>query len=132
MHNYEYIGCFLNREELFQKVSSIRNGSLPNEKPLPHITFVYKPETVPEDLFGESITVTVTGYGNDGNNEGLQVSLASNNPAINKMISNIPVPHITLAVSDDGQAVNTRYISFSPISPFTITGYFGGYIDEDT
>ena len=129
MHSYEYIGCFFDREELFQKVDHIRKDPLPNEKSKPHITFVYAPETVPEELFGVPVTVTVTGYGNDGRNEGLQVVLTANDPSIHEMIARIPVPHITLAVSDDGQAVNTRYLSFSPIAPFQITGHFGGHID---
>lgn len=129
MHPYEYIGCFFDRDELFQKVAHIRKDPLSNEKTKPHITFVYAPQTVPEELFGAPVAVTVTGYGNDGHNEGLQVVLTANDPVLNKMIAQIPVPHITLAVSDDGQAVNTRYITFSPISPFEITGHFDGHID---
>ena len=131
MENYEYIGCFLNKEELFEKVKYLRQSPLPNEKKRPHITFVYKPATVPEELFGQKITVTVSGYGNDGNNEGLQVSLIGNHPVIDEMISRIPVPHITLAVSDIGHAVNTRYLSFFPIAPFTLMGHFGGHIDKE-
>lgn len=131
MQNYEYIGCFFDKEELFRKVSHIRKNLLPNEKKHPHITFVYAPETVPTDLFGEIISVTVIGYGNDGHNEGLQVTLSTSHPVLNAMIAQISVPHITLAVSDDGQAVNTKNIPFSPVEPFSLIGHFGGYLNED-
>lgn len=132
MCKYEYIGCFFDREELFRKVAHIRKNPLPNEKQAPHITFVYAPRTVPEELFGQRVLVTVTGYGNDGHNEGLQVTLTADHPTIKEMIAQIPVPHITLAVSDDGQAVNTRYIPFLPIEPFPLVGYFGGHLNQET
>ena len=90
------------------------------------------PETVPEELLGQAVSVMVTGYGNDGHNEGLQITLTGYHPTINEMIAQIPVPHITLAVSDNGQAVNTRYIQFSPIEPFPLAGYFGGHLEEET
>ncbi len=132
MYKYEYIGCFFDKDELFRKVVHIRKNPLPNEKQEPHITFVYAPKNVPEELFGQAISVMVTGYGNDGHNEGLQVTLTGNHPTINEMIAQIPVPHITLAVSDDGQAVNTRYIPFFSIEPFQLVGYFGGHLEEST
>lgn len=131
MSYFEYIGCFFDRDELFRKVAHIRRDPLPNEKQSPHITFVYAPEHVPVELFGQTVSVMVTGYGNDGHNEGLQVTLKGDHPAINEMIARIPVPHITLAVSDDGQAVNTRYIPFAPIEPFELVGYFGGHLEEE-
>ncbi|MBE7002218.1 MAG: hypothetical protein E7421_05965 [Ruminococcaceae bacterium] len=132
MKKYEYIGCFLDREELFQKAAGIREKPLCNEKQKPHITFVYAPKSVPEELFGQTISIMVMGYGNDGHNEGLRVTLTSNHPTINEMIAQIPVPHITLAVSNDGQAVNTRYLCFSPVKQFSLVGYFGGHLQENT
>lgn len=131
MHNYEYIGCFFDREELFRKIAHVRKNHLPNEKQAPHVTFAYAPEAVPEELFGQLISVTIIGYGNDGYNEGLLVTLSGYHPAINQMIAQIPVPHITLAVSNDGKAVNTRYIPFTPVEPIPITGQFGGFLNED-
>ena len=130
MTDYEYIGCFFDREDLLKKVAHIRKAPLPNEKKRPHITFVYGPESVPEELFGYPVSATVIGYGNDGRNEGLQVTLCSENPVLQEMIDRIPLPHITLAVSDDGEAVNTRYIPFSPVEPFALTGHFDGHIDK--
>lgn len=131
MHNYEYVGCFVDYQELSELVAPIRKNALPNNKPKPHVTFVYKPDTVLTELFGTAITVTITGYGNDGENEGLKVSLASDNDTINAMSKQIPVPHITLAVSDSGQAVNTRYLNFADIDPIQIIGWYGGHEDEE-
>lgn len=132
MHNFEYIGCFFEPAEFYRTVSHLRINPLPNEKKAPHVTFAYEPETVPQELFGQPITVTVTGYGNNGENEGLRVTLTGNNSRINEMIAAIPVPHITLAVSDTGQAVNTRYLEFSHVEPIRLTGQFNGHQREET
>lgn len=128
MSEFEYVGCFFDYDLLSDAVKSIRNNPLCNQKIYPHVTFEYMPEKVKTELFGTEIKVTVTGYGNNGENEGLKVSLNSENETINRMIEKIEVPHITLAVSKSGFAVNTRYINFSDIPPFEITGHYGGYI----
>jgi len=127
MHKFEYVGCFFDYEELKELAESVRKSPLELEKTTPHVTFEYRPEAVDESLFGTEITVTAIGYGNDGENEGLKVTLTSNNATINEMIKRIPVPHITLAVSENGKAVNTRYLDFTNIQPFTIKGHYGGY-----
>ena len=127
MQKFEYVGCFFDYEELKGMTASVRKFPLEVEKTTPHITFEFGPETVDESLFGTEITVTVIGYGNNGENEGLKVTLTSDNDIINEMIKKIPVPHITLSVSENGKAVNTRYLDFTSIHPFTIKGYYGGF-----
>lgn len=127
MHDFEYVGCFFDYGELAELVAPIRKNALKNDKPTPHVTFEYKPDTVLVELFGTAICATATGYGNNGENEGLKVVLSSDNEIINRMSSSIEVPHITLAVSDTGQAVNTRYLDFEPIAPIKIVGWYGGY-----
>ena len=129
MCEYEYVGCFFDFDEFSALVAPLRRGALSGDKKKPHITFQYMPESVNPELFGQEIEVTVLGYGNNGVNEGLKVSLRSENPEINRMIEKIAVPHITIAVSESGQAVDTKYLEFAEIEPFTIKGHFGGHID---
>lgn len=129
MELYEYVGCFFDYIELSEKVRSIRKNPLPCEKPKPHVTFVYGPSQVDTDLFGTEILATVVGYGNDGENEGVLVTLSCQDPRLTEMIEQIPCPHITLAVSQTGQAVNTRYLEFQPVEPVEIWGRYSGHID---
>ena len=129
MTKYEYVGCFFDYETLFRKVKVIRKNPLPCEKTKPHITFEYDPATVDTTLFGEEVSVTITGYGNDGQNEGLQVTLSCKNKQLENMAQKIVVPHITLAVSPTGKAVDTKYLNFQKIEPIHITGYYNGHID---
>lgn len=127
MHNFEYVGCFFDYHELTELVAPIRKGALKNSKTTPHVTFEYKPKTVLMELWNTPVMATIIGYGNNGENEGLRVVLSSNNEIINRMSKKIEVPHITLAVSDTGLPVNTRYLSFEPIEPLKIVGWYGGY-----
>lgn len=92
-----------------------------------HVTVCYAPKTIPADLLGEPVTVTVTGYGNDGVNEGYAVRLHAENEALQELLSKIEVPHITLSRAKKGRSVDTRYLEFSPVESFTVTGRFGVY-----
>ena len=130
MNKYEYIGCFFDYNELAEKVKQIRKNPLESEKKKPHVTFEYGPSHVDTELFGTQVFVSITGYGNDGENEGVFVELLCDNEKLNNMIEKIEVPHITLAVSRGGKAVNTRFLKFEPITPIQIVGYFGGHIDN--
>ena len=67
------------------------------------------------------------GYGNNGLNEGLKVYLKADNPAIQNMIDHIEVPHITIAVSNEGRPVNTKGLVFENINPIEMEGEYGGY-----
>ncbi len=127
MENYKYVGCFIEHTLLADAVRHCRTNPLKHEKAFPHITFHYRPQTVDKTLFGTKIIVTIIGYGFDEQNEGLLVTLNSDNEKINDMIQQIPVPHITLSISDDGQAVNTRYLSFEKTDPIEIIGSYGGF-----
>lgn len=128
--HYHYIGCFVSAEELFRHISSVSTGHLERVIEIPHVTFAYKPEEVDEKLFGEKILVRAVGYANDGENEGIRVEIFSENAQISKMAEQIPVPHITLSVSDSGQPVNTCFLRFCPITPFEMEGVFGGCDEE--
>ena len=126
-HPYIYVGCFVRFDVLKNAIGGIRIAPLENDIQYPHITFAYKPNSVDKNLFGEEIQVVITGYGNDGVNEGLKVELFSNNPVIQEMINRIEHPHITIAVSNEGKLVNTKHLEFSSVSPIPLVGKYGGY-----
>ncbi len=121
-----YIGCFLQNSEFQNSVRNIRKNNLKNDIINPHITFVYKPIIIDHSIFGEIIKIKITGYGNDGVNEGVSVSVFSENNIIMDLFSKLEAPHITISLSDEGKAVNTRYLHFNEIEPIEISGIFGG------
>lgn len=123
---YEYVGCFFDFEELYAKIANIPRKPLAKTISNPHVTFVYKPEEIDESLFGSIVKVRIIGYGFNEENEGLHVDVRTDNDALEKMITEIPVPHITLSISENGAAVNTRYLAFYEIEPVELTGFFGG------
>lgn len=125
---YRYIGCFFNKEYLWESIKAVDTNPLYKVIEAPHITFKYRPEFVDESLFGEEIQVKVLGYGNDGQNEGLLVELHTENATLTEMANSIEVQHITLSIGVDAEAVDTKYLDFTPIEPFYIVGHFGGFI----
>lgn len=122
-----YIGCFFQREEFYSAVAGIRKNMLEREIADPHVTFKYKPESVDTALFGAPVKAVVTGYANDGKNEGVSVRLSCTVPEIQKMTDGIAVPHVTIALSGNGEPVDTKKLDFLPVPPVEITGLFGGY-----
>lgn len=129
-HPFRYIGVFVSFTELHRAIRDIRTEPLACDIPSPHVTFAYRPQEVDQALFGIPVRIRVTGYGCDGHNEGLQVQLFPSDPVLQPLIDAIPVPHITISISEDGKAVNTRYLEFAPITPFELTGFSGGYTDQ--
>lgn len=130
--SYNYIGCFFSPDILRAKVQPLWPQRLARPIVHPHVTFVYRPAQVDPSLFGTPVRVRAVSYGNDGVNEGLGVELFSDNPAIRAMIDAIPVPHITLSVSETGKPVNTCRLQFEPIPPFELTGVFGAFLTDGT
>lgn len=126
-HPYIYIGCFVPEDEMSVIFSRLGKPRLARAIAFPHVTFKYRPAEVDESLFGEKLAIRVVGYGNDGSNEGVRVTLSAENAVISRMIGGVAVPHITLSVSGSGKPVNTKFLRFSSVEPFEITGYFGGY-----
>lgn len=124
-----YLAYFVSAEELFHKLSGFGTPCLERPITYTHVTFEYLPEEVDRSLFGDTVQIQVIGYGKNQENEGVKISLHSENPVLQKMYEDIAVPHITLSVSADGKAVNTSDLEFEPIEPFEITGVFGGFVD---
>ena len=129
---YKYIGCFIDYDALHKALAHLPQARLAKVIEHPHITFAYRPERVDTALFGEALSISVTGYGNDGTNEGLLVEVHTENVLLQAMVNDIAVPHITVSISEAGEAVNTAKLAFSPIAPFELHGYFGGYRFDGT
>ena len=130
MEKVEYIGCFFDPQEMKKHVNGIERTALYRTISSPHVTFVYNPSSIPKEMLGQEVTVQAEGYGNDGENEALQVSFLKLPAGLEALAAGIPVPHITLSVSRQGKPVNSRYLTFKPIAPFALTGIFGA-MDED-
>lgn len=64
-----------------------------------HITNEFRPNKSHEELYGCEAKFIVTGYGNDGVNEGYKIKLIScKSDDLIKLYNNIVIPHITLSV----------------------------------
>ena len=126
-HSFIYVGCFITEKDFTEILQRLPDGRLERLIENPHITFAYRPEKVDESLFGEEIKITVVGYGNDGENEGVKVELFTKSTILQDMIGDISVPHITISVSKKGKPVNTKQLNFRAVNPFEIYGKFGGY-----
>ena len=96
-----------------------------------HITTEFKPAISHEHLYGQQATFVITGYGNDEVNEGYKVKLVScESDELRELYETIPVPHITLSISPEGKAVNTKNLDFGPTDEFTVLTKFGGFLGK--
>lgn len=96
-----------------------------------HITTEFKPAKSHEHLYGQQATFVITGYGNDEVNEGYKVKLVScESDELRELYEAISIPHITLSISPEGKAVNTKNLDFEPIDEFTILTKFGGFLGK--
>lgn len=127
---YIYIGWFVDFQELHGVIDSIRINPLDCDIEFPHITAKFSPEEVEISAFGKRIDVIANGYGNDGENEGILVSIETEDKKMKELFDNIQTPHITIAVSESGRPVNTKNLVFSEIAPIRFTATFGGYNDK--
>lgn len=125
MNTIKYFGCFFSPEELGDALAGFERKPLYRTITSPHITIIYRPDEIPEELIGAEICVSVIGYGNDGENEALLVEFKDLPAKLRTLTENIPVPHITLSVSRDGHSVNSRNLTFRPIPPFSLVGKVG-------
>lgn len=126
-HPFVYVGCFVPFEAFYDAVAPLRREPLEREIKAPHVTFAYRPEEIDPTLLGQRVRIWVIGYGNNGQNEGVSVRLTSDDPVINAHFADIAVPHITIALSQVGKAVDTKDLTFQPVSPIEIVGTYGGY-----
>lgn len=96
-----------------------------------HITTAFRPYYVHEELYGTEAKFMITGYGNDGVNEGYLVKLVScESQELIDLFNNISVPHITLSTSIEGKPVDTANIQFTPYDGGVVTAIFGGFLGK--
>lgn len=130
-----YTGYFFDPDQMKSLMAHLEQQGLGSDGlsrtiACPHVTLSYMPEDAHEGSFGTTQRMLVTGYGNDGRNEGVKVELIGQSPdeALAAMERGVACPHVTLSVSEDGKPVDTRYLDFKPISePFEMIGTYGGY-----
>ena len=120
-----YLGVFFDAAQLTEKLVSTERRPLEKEIENLHVTVRFRPEEIPVHLFGERVSIIVKGYGYDDKNEGVLVEVSSDNYELNQLLATIPVPHITLSVSEDGRCKDTSGLTFHPIKVFEFTGTFG-------
>lgn len=126
-----YVGCFPDPQEFQKKISEIDSYRLDRIIACPHVTFVFAPKNVDTSLFGQRVQIRIIGYGKNHKNEGVAVTLHAQDPVLQKMIDDIPVPHITISVGEDGVPVETRNLEFRDIPPIELSGLFGGMTNDN-
>lgn len=122
-----FAGIFLNPDELYGKVRPTL------EKPIehPHVTTNFKPDATQLNLeqIGSGAKIYAVGYGNDGKNEGLLVKVEAEDPVVQAACNALETPHITLSISEKGQAKDTAFLDFRPLEePIELTGDYGLFI----
>lgn len=107
------------------------DGTLNRQIKNQHITTAFKPDVAHNELYGKKATFAIVAYGNDGNNEGYKVELLHCDKELEKLYLNIPVPHITISVGNEGKPINTGKLNFNLIFTGdqidTVTATFGAY-----
>lgn len=129
--NTIYTGVFINAEDLAAATAGMRKNPLSGDIKDPHVTVLFRPapDQIHEELFGTEVQFTVTGYANNGTNEGVSVDVSSESSEMQNLLEGIEVPHITLAVSKEGKPVNTRFLKFESIAQsITVRGKYGAFV----
>ena len=119
-----YAGLFVDPGDLHEKAQP----TLEREIEYPHVTTSFKPniDQLHLDQIGEKAKIYAVGYGNDEKNEGLLVRIMSDDPVLQEACDKIETPHITLSISNKGQAKNTAFLDFTMLDePFMVEGRYG-------
>ncbi len=125
--NIIYLGIFFPNEEKL-----ITGKELEKVIPNKHITLAFRPKEIPEGIIGKPVKVKVVGYACDGNNEGFQSEVVTEDKDILNLLKEVRVPHITTSVSNSGKPVDTWKLNFQPIEPFCIDGIVGYFDGANT
>lgn len=129
-----YSGLFINPDEIYSKFPTNLSHRIRD----PHVTVAYRPDVdkVFLDSLNSSADITVIGYGNNGENEGLLVKVKASDPIIQKTLDERVDPnrlgeikpvrmHITTSIADGAEAVRTKELNFLPLeNPVKLTGNF--------
>ncbi len=130
MNKIKYIGCFFEKELIEKSTELQKHERLFRIIENPHITFHYRPAIIPYELFGETVSVNVIGYGRNSENEAFEIEFTNLPESLTALAKRIKKPHITISVSKKGEAVNSGDLEFLPIPPFSIQGVFGGMTED--
>lgn len=125
-----YTGLFLDYSCMWNKIGHITCGRFERKIKRPHITFLYEPSVSDYSLVGEVAEIIVTGYGYDDENEGLSVTIETDNKELYSLFQNIGVPHITLTVDPCGRSVNTGRVMFCPVAPVRLKAVYGAVTES--
>lgn len=137
-----YTGLFINPEDVYSKFPAKLSHRIRD----PHITTAYRPESekIILDALGSGADIRAVGYGNDGHNEGLLVEVAADNSAVQRMLVERVAPdddgelksvpmHITLSISDDAEAVDTKKLNFQSLAePVSLYGEYKLFMKDGT
>ena len=94
----------------------------------PHVTFQFKPRSFDRSLLGKSLSCRVTGYGNDGRNQGVSVDLGE----FRSLCQN-ETPHVTLSLAPGARAKDTGNLTFSPVEEaLVLTGTVCACLSDGT
>jgi len=130
-----YEGFFITGDQIGASI-----GTLSRKVMHKHITTEFNPPVIHNDLYGIAARFTITGYGNDGDNEAFSVELKEcENEELVKIVNAIEVPHITLSVSDTGFPLNSKNLNFGgnyvptrKARIYTVNTIFGGFLTESS
>lgn len=103
-----YAGIFFDKNE----IEKITPNKLEKEIQFPHITFKFRPNIEEQEIFktlvNEEVDVYIYNFKMDEENAGFYVAkIETNNKTIQDLFFEIPCPHITTSVSENGKPVNT-------------------------
>ena len=118
-----YTGIFVDGEKLYSETPAHLENTIRN----PHVTINFAPDEAQLHLdeLGKKARIFVTGYGNNGKNEGLLVKVETDDPVIQKMVNQVKIPHITLSYSKDSHPMYTSDLEFYPLkNPFELDGEY--------
>lgn len=124
-----YGGFFLTEESEAVVSEFVNNklGLLEKVVPNSHVTFVFKPEEFfPDCIMGKTYRLKVVGIGYSENNQGLLIEIPTE---LNEYYKGSDKPHITVALSEEGKAVDTGSLEFRTIDePFFVEGMMGYFL----
>jgi len=124
-----YCGFFIDKDELAQCFEP----KLARAIEFPHVTTAFRPNGMElfEGMLGEEIHVRVSGYGNDGRNEGVSVILEDGSERARRVFEQIAMPHITISVAEDGKPVDTAKLNFEAVdNGAVLTAKYGWFCSD--
>ena len=120
--NVIYTGVFLDSPII---------GELNNVIKYQHVTHQFRPDAseINPSFFGKKVLISITGYANNGTNEGYLVYLSCGDENLLAELKKIKTPHITASVSDSGKPVDTAKLDFRPFHG-EIIGTYGAFCSD--